>query len=171
MSDLLFVPFQEYVQSLCELHTEILHVDGTRTGFVKMQSDQDIQSIPQDAGSMIVVVSNFIGRAIGDYDTHKLRQNASLMFLKRTASNTGAPYQEVQDAQDAAMAVMFDFYSRMKFDYDQDDCGPLKYIRTELMTFTPVDGPVLEEHYGWEMTIPFDAYAPSYNPVKWTDTP
>lgn len=171
MSDLLFIPFQNYIKSLCVLHTDILHVDHVKTGFVRMQSGQDLQSIPQNASAMIVVVSNFIGRAIGENDTQRLRQNASILFLKNANANTGDPYQEIQDAQDKAMQVMFDFLSRMVFDFDQDDCGPLKYARTELMTFQPVDGPVLEAHYGWEMTIPFDAFAPAYNPVKWTDTP
>lgn len=170
MSDFLFIPFQDYVKSLCEKHKDILHVDGTNTGFVRMQSDQDIQSIPSTAGSLIVLVSNFIGRAIGDNDSHRLRQNASLMFLKRVSTTTD-PYQAVQDAQDKAMQVMFDFYTRMKFDYAEDSCGPMQWAKPELMTFTPVDGPILEDHYGWEMTIPFDPFAPAYNPANWTDTP
>ncbi len=169
MSDLLFIPFQDYVKSICELHVDVAHQDGVRTGFIRMNSDEDILSLPNNSSGMIVIVSNFTGRAIGESDTHRLRQVASLSFLKKTEIGTGDPAQEIQNAQAKALEVMFDFYSRMKHDYEQDDCGPLKYVRFESMSFLPLDI-MIEEHYGWEMTIPFDAYAPGFNPVKWTDT-
>lgn len=170
MSNLLFIEFQDYAKTLAELHVDIAHNNATRTGFIKMNSDDEINSLPVDASPNIVILSDFVGRATGAPDDQRLRQNASLSFFCYAETGTGNPTAEIQAAQQKAMQIMFDFYSRMRFDQEEDDCGALRFAKLEMMTFRP-DGPILERHYGWEMTIPFDAFAPSYNPTKWTDTP
>jgi hypothetical protein len=55
----------------------------------------------------------------------------------------------------------------MKKDQQDDDCGILQYLLSEQMVFTPVEGPVLEDHYGWEMVIPFSTNSPAYDATKW----
>lgn len=166
---LLFNSFQAYIKSLAEKHVDVLHDDASKTGFIKMQSDDEVLSLAVDASPNIVICSNFIGRAIGTADEKKLRQNASLSFLCYAETGTGNPTAEIEAAQKKALEIMFDFYSRIQYDREQNDCGPLQYARTELMTFRP-EIQMLDRHFGWEMTIPFDAYAPGFNSLKWTDT-
>jgi hypothetical protein len=79
----------------------------------------------------------------------------------------GYPTIEIATAQQHAMEVMFDFYSRMKKDQQDDDCGVLQYLISEQMIFSPVEGPVIEAHYGWEMVIPFSTNSPAYDATKW----
>jgi len=170
MNDLLFIPFQDYLKQLCIQHVDVLHVDFVHVACIRFQSDEDLNQLPHHAGSMLVVVDNFIGRAVGDPDQQMMRQIVTLLFLKRTATGTtGDPAGEVMAAQTKALDVMFQFYARMCHDKQVDDCGILRYLNTESMNWAPVDGPVLENHYGWEMSIPFDARFPGYDPLKWNE--
>ncbi len=167
MSNLLFIPFQAYIKDLCIKHKQVLHNDVSNIAFVRMQSHDDLSAIKSIASGMLVIMSTFTGRAIGAPDDNMLQQHASLIFLNRQPTGTGDPAGEIEDAQELAMGVMFDFYARMKKDQADDDCGIMQYLISEQMIFSPVDGPVLEDHYGWEMIIPFSTDAPAYDGNKW----
>lgn len=167
MAEYYFKEFEDYLLSLCIQHTMVLHDNVNRRAFVRMQSHEDLQSIPNNAGSILVVMNTFSGRAIGSIEEHKLQQNASILFLVHIGPTNGDPYAAIQSALQKAHDIMFDFYARMKEDQRNDDCGPLRYLVAERMTFFPVDGPVLEAHYGWEMNVPFNVKAPAYNAAKW----
>jgi hypothetical protein len=167
MANYYFKEFEDYIKLLCVKHKALLHVDGEHRSFVRFQSNEDIESIPVDAGSSIVVVDQFSGKAVGEFDDHKLQQHVSLLFLVRTDVNADNPYSAIQAALAKAWGILFDFYARMKQDMLDDDCGPLKHLQAEQMNFSPVDGPVLESHYGWEMTIAFKVNAPAFDASKW----
>ena len=51
-------------------------------------------------------------------------------------------------------------------DYQADDCSILKNVQWELTSYEKT-GPVLEHHFGWQMTIFFKAYKPAFNADKW----
>lgn len=163
---MLFNEFQAYIKSLCEQHKDILHEDGVRTGFVRFAGDEDINSLLTNGSPNIVIMTNFIGRAIGGWEDDKVRQNVSLSFLCHAQSNTGNPAQDVQNAYALAERIMFDFYARMKHDYEQNDCGELQGIQPELMSYR-AEVMNLEYHFGWELTLPFDTSVPIYNPAHW----
>jgi len=167
MSELYIKPAQDYIKQLCTEHVDVLHDDDTNVAFIRLYTAQDLAAIRNNACNFFVVVDNFIGRVKGSYEENKLRQELTLLFLKKVSKTPGDPFGAIEDAQEKALEVMFDFYERMKYDYETDDCGPLKYLDSTQMVFEPVPGPVEEEHYGWLMTIPFDVKLPAYDAAKW----
>lgn len=167
MSELLFIPFSDYIRDLCTRHKDVLHSDTTRVAYAHIQTRNELEKITTTAGRMAVIFSNYVGRAVGEFDDSRMNQTASLLFLYRPLGATGDPAGEVKGAQQLAGDVMLQFYMRMKKDFEDDDCGILKWVKFEQMHFELVDGPVLEEHYGWEMSIPFDARFPAYDATKW----
>lgn len=167
MAEYYFKAFEDYAKNLCVQHKDVLHNDATNRAFIRFQSGEDVESIPNNAGNVLVVIDNFTGRAVGTLDEGRLQQQVSLLFLLNVANNAGNPYAAIEAALQKAMGILFDFYSRMVKDMQDDDCGPLRYLMPELMNFFPVDGPVLENHYGWQMDIPFNVNAPAYNADKW----
>ena len=167
MSNLLFIPFQAYIKNLCIINKNVLHNDGNNVAFVRMQSGDDLNKITSNASSTLVIVSTFTGRAIGSTEDGRLQQMATLTFLNKPTVNTGNPSDEIETAQQLAMEVMFEFYARMIQDQRTDDCGILQYLVANQMIFTPVEGPVIEDHYGWEMTLPFGGDVPEYDATKW----
>lgn len=167
MAEYYFKEFEDYVRNLCIKHKELLHDDETRRAFIRFQSEEDVNSIPNNGGSPLVIIDNFTGRAIGSIEEAKLQQNVSLLFLANVANTAGNPYSAVQAALQKAMSIMFDFYARMTHDMEEDDCGPLRFLMPEMMNFFPIDGPILENHYGWQMDLPFKLNAPAYQANKW----
>jgi hypothetical protein len=167
MAEYYFKEFEDYLKNLCVLHKEVLHNDTSNRAFIRFQSGEDVESIPNNAGSVLVIIDNFTGRAIGSLDEARLQQQVSLLFLVNVSTTAGNPYAAVEGALQKAMGILFDFYARMALDMQNDDCGPLRFLMPEKMTFNPVDGPVLENHYGWQMDLPFNLNAPAYNAGKW----
>lgn len=167
MSGLLFTDFQAYAKQLSIKNKDVLHDDINNVAFIKLFSRDELNKITTSGSTMLVVVTMFTGKAIGSPDQSQLMQHASLMFLKRVSPNSGDPSSDIETAQQIAMEVMFQYYAKMKKDQRDDDCGVLQYLVSDQMIFTPVEGPVIEDHYGWEMIIPFGADAPGYDGTKW----
>lgn len=168
MSELYFKPFEDYIKTLCIQHKKILHQDGVLTGFIRMQSHEDIQSIPQNAGTSLVAIESIIGRAVGDFEENRIRQTVTLFFLQATVpDNSGEPYTMIEVALSESYIIMLDFLARIKNDYIEDDCSALQGIIPQLVLFQPIDGPVLERHFGWSLNLPFDITAPAYDATQW----
>lgn len=167
MAEYYFKEFEDYLKLLCMQHKEVLHDDQQNRCFIRFQSEQDLQSIPNNAGSKLVTIDQFSGRAIGEFDDGKLQQTVTIAFLMKIGD--GDPYQKVQEALAKTMQLLHDFYARMKRDYELDSCGPLRFLQPESMSFSPIDGPILENHYGWEMNIPFNVFAPAFDAEKWNE--
>lgn len=160
-----FEQFQGLIKTYCEEHTLVLHDDVSNVCFERFKTNQQLYSIPTNAGPVLVRVFDFIGRANGDVDSGQLNEQAVLHFLCRVDA-AADPYDAVHQAELKAMEIMFDFYARMKNDQRTDSCGPLKGFDLEDMTFEALEMQ-LEEHYGWMMTIPFREFAPAYDADKW----
>lgn len=167
MSELYLKPFQNYLKQLCVEHVAVSHDDATNVAFIRLQTAQDIGSIRNNAAGIFIIIDSFIGRVKGSFEENRLREEISILFLKRTAPANGDPFGIIEDAQEAALEILLDFYARFKQDFDDDDCGPLKGLDATQMTFDIVDGPVEEMHYGWLLTIPLDVKLPVYNGAKW----
>src|SRR5580698_10364739 len=116
MSTLLLQDFQAYVKNLCINNKNVLHDDTSNIAFVRLQSQDDLNRITSNASGMLVVISTFVGRAIGEADNDRIRQEATLSFLKRVGPNSGNTSDDVEAAQEFAMEVMFQFLARMKQD-------------------------------------------------------
>lgn len=167
MSTLYLKPTQDHFKKYCVEHITLQHNDADNVVFIRFQTEQELGSIKNNAAGYFVMVDNITGRAAGDADENKLRQELTLLFLKRVEPANGDPYGKIEKALQDAFDIMFDFYARLKNDAEENNCGPLKYLKPEQMNFEPADGPVQECHYGWIMTIPYDVNAPGYNPAKW----
>jgi len=167
MSELYIKPLQDYFRQLCIEHVTLLHDDNDNVVFIRMQTIQDIASLRNNASKYFILLDNFTGKVKGSFEQNMLRQEITLLFLKAAENSNGNPYGVIETAQQKAMEIMFDFYERMKYDYETDDCGPLQYLDATQMIFEPIDGPVDENHYGWLMTIPMDVNLPAYDANKW----
>lgn len=167
MAEYYFKEFEDYLRTLCMLHKDVLHDDINNRAFIRFQSEEDIQSIPNNAGAVMVAVVNFTGRAIGSIEEEKLQQYAGIWVFVNISNTAGNVYAAIQAAMKKAMDVMFDFYTRMIKDSHDDNCGPLRFLQPEQMTFSPIDGPINENAYGWEWNIPFKVNTPAYNATKW----
>lgn len=167
MAELYIKPLQDYFKSLCIKHKLLLHVDATNVVFIRFQTEQDLAALRTNASSYFVIFDNIVGQAVGDPQSNQLQERVTLLFLKRSAAGNDQPFDAVEIAQQLAMDIMFDFYGRMMHDQLADDCGPLRNLIAEQMSFEPVDGPVEEYHYGWLMTIPLNVMLPAYDANKW----
>lgn len=167
MSALYLKPTQDYFKNYCKQHVLLQHDDEENVVFIRFQTLEELGSIKNNASGYFVMVDNITGRAAGDPDDSRLRQELTILFLKRVEPADGDPYGKIEKAQQEAFDILFDFFARLKHDFEEDNCGPLKYLKPEQMSFDPVEAPVQEDHYGWLMTIPYDVNAPAYNPDKW----
>jgi hypothetical protein len=166
MAELYIEPLQDYYTNLCVKHKLLNHNDDTNVVFIRFQSNQDLSAIRTNASEYFVIFDNLAGQAIGEAQSNQLQQRITLAFLKRAVTGDDA-FQAIETAQQLAMNIMFDFYGRMMHDQDSDDCGPLRYLLSEQMSYDPIDGPVEEDHYGWLMTIPMNVTLPAYDANKW----
>ena len=63
---------------------------------------------------------------------------------------------------------MMQFIAKFRKDYKEDDCGPLGNFEFENMSWSEIDEPIyLENHYGWDLSLPFRSTQPAYDADKW----
>jgi hypothetical protein len=167
MAEFYFSEFQTYLQTLCELHTDVAHNVNGQKAFARMFSNEEMDALANNAGINIVVVASFFGRAIGSPDEQLMQQYASIRFASNAAA-TGAA--GINTAMAKAWQIMWDFIARLRNDAraDADDCGELQNLDIAGISWDEIpDAPFLENHYGWELTLPFKSTQPQYNATKW----
>lgn len=167
MAELQFKAFQNLIKQYCVEHVDVQHSLDGLVSFVRMESDEDVNGIAQNGGKVIVVVDDFSGRTIGGPEDRRYVQSSTLIFLGYADTNNGDRPQAIEDAQHIAEQVMLQFEARMWEEYLEDDCGAMKDMLWELTSYEPIDGPMLQNHYGWAMTINFKAYKPGFDAAKW----
>lgn len=159
---------QNYYQGLCESHTDIQHNLNGRTAFFRLQGFGALPQLPNNPGDVLVMMERFNGQAVGEFDANKLRQNITLRFAKYlTAPENGDFEAAIDECMGQCLLIMFDFISKMRTDYLADSCGWLKYVDFPSVSWSEFDGPLIENHYGWDLNIPFRASFPAYRPDKW----
>lgn len=170
MANLRFKAFQNLIKQYCIDHVDVQHTVDGQISFVRMESRDDVNGIAQNGGKKVIVtMEDFSGRTIGAADDRQYVQSATMFFLGYADSNTGDLPGSIENAQHLAEEVMLQFEARMWAEYQADDCGPMKDMLWELTSYEPLDGPMLEHHYGWAMTINFKARKPVYDQTKWNN--
>lgn len=163
--------FQNYLEALCMAHHQVLHQvePGGTKAFVRFQSDYDISQLTNNPGTNLVVVTRFYGRAIGDVDAQQIRQYIQIRFASFAPVPDGGDFSDsVNTATDTAYTIMLDFLARMFYDLKNDDCGPLQGIELQNCTWEEIpEQPWLQNHFGWDLTIPFKSELPELNATVW----
>lgn len=159
---------QNYYQRLCEQHTDIQHGTNGITAFFRLQGFGALPQLPNNIGDVLVMMERFSGQAVGEYDANKLRQNITIRFAKYLETRAdGDQEAAIDDCMSQCLLILFDFISRMRDDFNADSCGWLKGVDFSSISWSEFDGPLIENHYGWDMNIPFRASFPAYRPDKW----
>jgi len=159
---------QSYYEGLCELHQDILHNTNSRRAFFRLQSMGEMTQLPNNAGDVMVMIERFNGRAIGEYDANKLQQFVTIRFAKLLAIPADGDFEQaLVDCLDDSYLIMLDFVSKMRFDFEADNCSWLKYVDFKSMSWSEFQGPIIERHYGWDLVVPFIASMPEYRSEKW----
>jgi hypothetical protein len=158
---------QDYQEILSTKHQDILHTIDGRRSFARFQTDEHIEEIQQRGGKNIVVVADYYGQVVGDPDDQKIRQVMKIRFACKAQGTDQAT--AIDAAEILAQTIMFDFMSRMRHDYENDNCGILRYVEFEKMSWEAFEGPWLDSFYGFDLEVSFKAYLPAFDENKWTD--
>jgi hypothetical protein len=113
-----------------------------------------------------VVVGDYYGQAIGEFDEQKISQIIKLRFACKAlgADQTTA----INNAVKLAEKIMLQFIQKMRKDFEDDSCGILRYVVLEKVKWEAFEGPWLDSFYGFDLEIPFKTYMPAYDPAQWT---
>lgn len=154
---------QDNIETYCTLHKQLLHGAANKS-FVRLYSQNELQGIRTNGSKNVVVVTTLQGRLTGHYDNKKMQQVIGLRFACLAGKDDG-----IQDALNRSFEIMMDFITRWQFDYEENDCRWLKYIDWENISWEEIDEqPWLQNHYGWDLTLPLKNYIPEYKPENWT---
>lgn len=159
---------QDFLEQLCREHALVQHEANGQRCFVRYQSQEHLGDVKNKGGKHLVLVIGFNGRRVGDKDDQRLRRDVVLRFAvyadKATDVNTAR-----QTALNTAEEIMLDFVSRMEQEQQEDDCGIMKDLEAEKISWEEIeDQPWLLNHYGWDLVIPFKSYMPAYDAAKWS---
>ncbi|MFL5788637.1 MAG: hypothetical protein ACJ748_11335 [Flavisolibacter sp.] len=161
---------QDYLEDLCTKHIDIQHnTDGKRC-FARFQSEEHIEEIEQSGGLNIVVIANYYGQRIGEIDEKKIRQVIKIRFAS-TATGANDRTTAINNAVKKAESIMFDFMTKLQNDFEEDDCGLLRFVDFEKMSWDAFEGDWLASFYGFDLEVPFKSYMPAYDAAKWTNVP
>lgn len=163
---------QNYFESLAIAHVDVEHNRNGIKSFARLQSDAQINDIKKTAGKNIVVIVDITGKRIGDEDDKKLRREMIIRFSVYAEKNMNADESKTMALQKAEN-IMFDFMTAMEKTHDDDleagvDCGIMHFLKPENFSWQEIPSqPWLINHYGWDLTVPFEVYMPEYNADKW----
>lgn len=159
---------QDYYQGIAETHVDIRHGLNGRTAFFRLQGMGALTQLPNNIGDVLLQLERFGGRAIGEYDANKLQQFVTIRVGKLLEIPADGDFENaISICMGESYLILMDIISKMKNDFEVDNCGWLKYVDFASITWSEFDGPWLERHYGWDVTIPFKAAFPAYRPAKW----
>lgn len=166
MADFQFSDFEDYLEQLCREHTDVAHEVNGMHCFSRLRSNDEVNAIINNPGANIVLLGRFNGRAAGESQEAGMKQFAVIRFASY-AEVTGNS-SSIDAAIDTAWNIMMQFIARFRKDYYDDDCGPLGNVEFENMSWTEIDEPIyLENHYGWDLSLPFRSTQPAFDADKW----
>lgn len=169
MSDFQFIDFEDYIEQLCRENMDVRHELNGQECFSRLRSQEEITQLTNNAGRNIVLLGRFNGRAFGESQEQGMRQFAVLRFASYADPTTGDPSGSIDTAIDTAWNIMMQFVAKFRRDYKEDDCGPLGNVEFESMSWAEIDEPIyLENHYGWDLSLPFRSTQPAYDADKWS---
>jgi len=156
---------QDYFEDLAKIHTDLLHLVDGRIAYARLNTDEQVTQITKKATANIVVIAQMNGERTGELDDHQVRRGISIIFASR-AITSGPAAAAIDAANEKAEQIMFDFISKMEID-QTNQCG--LNLDLEHLSWDAIDGPWLENYFGWMLFVPFRGYLTPYNPEKWTD--
>jgi hypothetical protein len=156
----------DYLQHLSELHVDIKHA-AANVAFCRFQDNQQFAQLTLNASRNIVVIMNFYGRATGQYDDETVKNTIIVRFSCYALKVTSV---EITAALEKSMAIMLDFWRRLKRDNEENPCAWMKWIDFEAIQFEEIEQPWVQNHYGWDLIIPYKTHLPPFDQNKWTDT-
>lgn len=168
MADFQFKDFEDYIEQLCRENVDVAHEVDDKVCFSRLRSRTEVLQIINNAGANIVLLGRFNGRAVGQSEERGMRQFVVLRFASYAQNNDGDISEGIDNAIDTAWNVMMQFIARFRKDYKDDDCGPLAGFEFENMSWDEIDEPIyLENHYGWDLSLPFRSTQPAYDAARW----
>lgn len=169
MADFQFKDFEDYLEQLCRENVDVAHEVNGQVCFSRLRSRTEVMQIINNAGKNIVILGRFNGRAIGEKYERRMRQFAVIRFACYAENNAGDISEGIDTAIDTAWNIMMQFIARMFKDYKEDDCGPVGEFEFNNISWDEIDEPIyLENHYGWDLSLPFRSQQPAYDAAKWT---
>lgn len=161
---------QDYLEGLCQSHEDIQHNVDSRRGFARFESDEHIRQIVNNATLVAVIVADYYGQRVGEIEEYRIRQVVQIRFVVKRIVGNSTPTDEINEAIKKAEQVMFDFIARMEKDFYDDDCGSLRGLEPDKITWDKVeDQPWLDDYYGWDLNIPLRSNLPAYDATKWIE--
>ena len=161
-----FQAFEDYLQGLCVSHTDLQHGAGGRQSFIRLFSNDELNSLAERPNPYIVIVENVTARPVGDVQENKYVQNWTITFLGKANPVSSSPTTNRDGVIQTAWDIMMQFIARIKKDWEDDQCGMLKGLDWR-MNWRIVQDMELENNYGWELQINQTIKAPDYDPAKW----
>lgn len=158
--------FQDYLERLCEEHVDVAHnVDGRRS-FSRLFTDDEVAAIADSAGKNVVIVARYYGRSIGTADDQRMLQTITIYFASYASGSTA---QAINCATSLSFNIMLDFLARFHSDLQAAGyCDALTDLELQNISWDEIpDQPFLDNHFGWELTLPFKSFLPGYNEDKW----
>ncbi|MGN6477248.1 MAG: hypothetical protein ACTHKV_08480, partial [Flavipsychrobacter sp.] len=146
-------------------HLDVLDAADNRA-FCRFQDNTQFDAIRNNASRNIVVIMSFFGRASGDVEDPAVMNTIVVRFSCYAKTVNSA---EITTALEKAFSIMQDFWTRMMNDYREDSCLWLNQADWTNIQFEEIEQPWLQNHFGWDLVLPYKTYLPAYNPEKWND--
>lgn len=155
----------DYLSTLAEKHKALLHGNDNKA-FCRYSDQSQFEALRMNASKNIVVVLSFFGNSDGDAEEACTKNTIVVRFscYSKTVNST-----EIIKASEKALEILLDFWSRMIKDLSEDFCAWLRNIFWEEIQIDEIQQPWLQNHYGWDMVIPFRSALPEYDADKWTN--
>lgn len=153
----------DYLQQLCEQHAEVAD-STTNRAFCRYHDTEELAQLRNAASKNIVVVKSFFGRASGDYEDAGMKNTIVICFSSYAITVKSA---DIVAASEKAFTIMADFLVKMRQDFEYDDCAWLKGVDWNNVQFDEIEQPWLQNHYGWDLVLPYRTVLPAYDANRW----
>jgi hypothetical protein len=155
----------DYFAVLSAAHEDVKNSAGNKA-FCRFQDNEQFNQLRLAAAKNIVVIMSFFGKSAGGFDDATVKPTIVIRFSCYSKSITSA---DITTALEKAMAILLDFWIRMRRDYELDSCLWLKNVDWENIQFDEIEQPWLQNHYGWDLVVPYLTELPEFDQSKWND--
>lgn len=153
----------DYFTLLSEQHVEVKHGEKNRA-FCRFQDMEQFNQLRNHAAKNIVLVKSFFGAASGEFDDSETYNVMVLCFSAYAKTVSSA---EIVVASEKAFRIMMDFWVRMRIDFEENNCAWLKDVDFEKIRYDEIEQPWLQNHYGWDLVIPYKSRLPAFDFARW----
>lgn len=163
MSAVFIKEVSDYFQLLAAAHGEVKDSVINRA-FCRYRDNEQFNQIRNNAAKNIVIIKSFFGKAVGEYDDFAVSNTLVISFssyAKTVAS------KDIVAASELSFEIMLDFWVKMLHDDEEDNCLWLKTVDWQNIQFDEIEQPWLQNHYGWELIIPYKTTLPAFDISKW----